>query len=59
MLLRLGDMPGGMVSHSDRSFYHYDMNDVAFVTHDLPLRVEDLGAAGHPRGQSMLMIMRR
>lgn len=59
MLLRLGDMPGGMVSHRDRSFYHYDMNDFAFLTRDLPLRVEDLGAWGHQRGQRMLMITLR
>jgi SAM-dependent methyltransferase len=48
--------PGGAASHSDRHFYHYDMDDFAFVTRDLPLRVERIGAWGHPRGQNMLMI---
>lgn len=50
--------PGGLVSHSDRYFYHYDMDDFTFVTRDLPLRVERIGDWGHPRGQNMVMMTR-
>lgn len=49
-------MPGGLVSHSDRFFYHYDMDDFAFVTRGLALRVERIGEWGHPRGQQMVMM---
>ncbi len=51
-------MPGGMTSRSDRAFYHYDMDDFAFVARDLPLRVDRIGDWGHPRGQKMLMMTR-
>jgi len=49
---------GGAVSHSDRSFYHYDMRDFAFVVGDLPWTVEYFGDWGHPRGQTMLTFTR-
>ena len=50
--------PGGMTSHSDRSFYHYDLSDFAFAARDLPYQLIPIGDWGHPRGQHMLRFRR-
>ncbi len=51
--------PGGMISHSDRSFYHYDQRDFAFAIDGLPWEMRNLGDWGHPRGQRMLLFVRQ
>lgn len=50
--------PGGMTSHSDRSFYHYDLDDFVFAAKRLPWIVNRIGGWGHPRGQSMVEFRR-
>jgi len=51
--------PGGMTSHSDRSFYHYRQRDFAFAIEDLPWELRYIGDWGHPRSQCMLLFVRR
>lgn len=46
--------PGGMTSHSDRPFYHYDLNDFRFAASGQPWQVRRIGGWDHPRGQHML-----
>jgi len=51
--------PGGMISHSSSSFYHYSQRDLAFVIEDLAWELRYLGDWGHPRGQRMLLFVKR
>jgi cyclopropane fatty-acyl-phospholipid synthase-like methyltransferase len=51
-------VPGGIVTHSDRDPYHYDLDDFEFVIRDLPWRIERIGAWDHPRDQRMLRFTR-
>jgi hypothetical protein len=50
--------PGGLISHSDRSFYHYHRSDFAFAIAGLPWSLSYIGDWGHPRGQRMVRFER-
>lgn len=51
--------PGGMTSHSDRSFYHYHRSDFAFAIQGLPWSLDYIGEWGHPRDQRMVRFKRQ
>ena len=46
------------MTYCDRNNFHYSMRDFDFAAEGLPLRLEDLGDWGHPRGQQMLRVTR-
>ncbi|URW74690.1 class I SAM-dependent methyltransferase [Sphingomonas donggukensis] len=50
--------PSGVVSHSDRTFYHYTRADFDHLVARLPWRIDYIGEWGHPRGQRMLGFVR-
>jgi SAM-dependent methyltransferase len=50
---------GGVTSHSDRAFYHYQRPDFDFVVADQPWRLDYIGEWGHPRGQRMLLFIKQ
>jgi SAM-dependent methyltransferase len=45
-------------TYCDRNNYHYAFSDFLFAAQGLPLRVDDVGDWGHPRGQQMLRFTR-
>ena len=47
-----------MITYADADPYHYSFQDFQGLCERLPLRVEDIGEWGHPRGQLMLRFTR-
>jgi SAM-dependent methyltransferase len=52
------EQPFGFVTHSDSDPYHYHYSAFEWLVRELPLRVRNIGAWGHPRNQHMLEFTR-
>lgn len=51
--------PDGTVTYPDREPFHYSFDTLAAIAGTLGARAERLPEAGHPRGESVMVIVRR